>query len=139
MHFYIEDTLTLIPAFAKDAQECYSFRQQFMWVLSTTWNPFLFCIIVLSIILLINVIFTTKWKLVGIINSALHLLTYSVLYLLPLMCIAYANDAVGGLLNAIVKSGLNDYAIIGGRSDWADYVKNVPAYWCVMNIPITCK
>lgn len=139
LKFSVEDVVKLLAYFPTDAQECYSFRQEFMQQLTRTWNFFLFVVLIFSATLLLTNIFGNAWTFQWFVSQFLTLVFDSTYLIVPLMCLAYANAAANNLRGVISNSGLTDFDVIGGREMWGAYMAEAPAYWSVMGLPITCK
>ena len=52
-------------------------------------------------------------------------------------CVAHANGAIDNITLGFTYCGMEDYGILGSRSDWKEYVADAPIYWYIFGFPIT--
>lgn len=131
----IKDLVKLLPLYDKDATECFLFRQVYMQLITAIWNPFLVCLVI-TMLMVVLVSCITVFSVENLISN---LILSSVLFLYPLICVAYANNAIHGLLQFITGAGLDDFKLLGGRNVLLEYAQNNMSYWCIMDVPFTCK
>ena len=131
----IKDLVKLLPLFDKDATECFLFRQVYMQLITTVWNPFLVWLVVTMLAIVIMGA-ATAYSVKGLINN---LTLTAVVILYPLVCVAYSNNAIKELVQFTTGAGLDDFKLLGGRTVWLDYAQNNTSYWCILDIPFTCE
>ena len=62
-----------------------------------------------------------------------------ILIAFPDVSIAHANYSADLLNSKVILSASGDFELLGGRNKWVEYIESSPAYWSILNIPITCK
>ena len=127
----------------RDSYESYLFIREYMSTASAAWSPMILTFAFLA------VFFTLLFLVGGLQNVAiitpLMWAYYTVwvairIYLLivfPVSSLAHANAYAYALQEQFLVAGPEDFAVIGGRDSWLEYLDKVPALWTVYGIAVS--
>jgi hypothetical protein len=127
----------------RDAFESYLFLREFMSTCSKAWSftillfAFLAVFFIFSFLLgsIANAKFITdvEWAYYTIWTSirVVSLIVY------PITSLAHANVCVYALEEQFLVAAPEDFAVIGGRDSWLDYIQKVPAMWMIYGVAIS--
>lgn len=127
----------------RDAYESYLFLREYMSTASKVWSFTILNFIFLA------VFFCTLFLLGAVANgkraSALLWAYYSIytavrvflLTMYPITALAHANSYVYALQEQFLVSAPEDFAILGGRDCWLEFLEKVPAMWTVYGLAVS--
>lgn len=125
----------------RDAVERYLYIEHFIRESSKIWSPFIllswFCCL-LIIVISFAAVYTqyTHYAIIDI-GSLLYFILAVIIALYLLFLIAQTNTTVELIKGAFTYSGLDDYSLLGGRTEWVAYIDQAPIYWTIMGFVIT--
>jgi hypothetical protein len=127
----------------RDAFESYLFLREFMSTASKAWSftillfAFLAVFFIFSFLLgsIANAKFITdvEWAYYTIWTS----IRVASLIVYPITSLAHANVCVYALEEQFLVAAPEDFAVIGGRDSWLDYIQKVPAMWMIYGVAIS--
>jgi hypothetical protein len=124
----------------RDCFERYLFMRKFGTSASEIWSPVLAwatgSAIIIAILCYISV--TVIFHVYDAINVyvVVALINSTGLVLSVFLVLANANSAMDDIQDMFVNSAADDFAVIGGRSLWLDYIGNMPIQWTVYGFVI---
>ena len=125
----------------RDAFERYLYIKHFVSESSRLWAPFLLISWLLDILLMVTSYSTIvhTYSQYGEIDapSIIYFCVSALSAAYLLLLVAITNTAVDVISGAFVYSGLDDYALIGGRAEWVAYIAEAPLYWTILGFVIT--
>jgi hypothetical protein len=124
----------------RDAFERYLYIKHFIRESSEIWGPFLVISwLTAAVIMAVSAVQAVLAQRNGVIDFTSHVYfvfgALTALYLMLL--IAQTNTTVEIIRSAFVYSGLDDYALLGGRAEWVGYIDQAPIHWSVLGFVIT--
>jgi hypothetical protein len=131
---------TIQPLIERDAYERYLFTHTYFAEASNQWSLYLFLCLAITFGLCLEAYLTViylyaKYLYVDVnytVVCALNALVFTLVF----ACMAYANSAVEKVRDGFLYAGTNDYALIGGREAWLEYVEKAPIYWYIFGFAI---
>lgn len=124
----------------RDAYERYLFTNTYFKEASSQWSFFLTVCLVGSFGLFLSAYFTILYIYAleqRIDNTNVILCTINAtIFSFVFACMAYANGAVENIREGFLYAGAKDYALMGSRTDWLDYVDKAPIYWYIFGFAI---
>jgi hypothetical protein len=137
------DALTLVQ---RDAYESYLFLREYMSTASKVWSftilNFVFLAAFFTTVFLAEAIVTVN---TSANTSALLWAYYAcwtsvrvvLLTVCPITALAHANAYIYALQELFLVAAPEDFAVLGGRDNWLDYLEKVPAVWTVYGIAVS--
>lgn len=130
---------------ARDAAESYLFQQAFMHQLGQKFNGILCAQVIVSFAILIVSIISTMMAdnpeeiFMGhsVVEFLAQVVWINMMYAFPIWCVAHSNLAIDRLKNTVIKSGIGDFSILGGREEWIVFMDRNPCFWRVFGFPFT--
>lgn len=133
----------------RDATEQYLFIREAMTTAGRIWSPVITGLMFLALYICLAdayIIFWASSKSHHFTNIKpllyLQLIIFvtirvSFLVFYPILSIAFANSYLLKLSDVFRVAGQEDYAVIGGRDRWLDFLQNFPAVWTYYGVYIT--
>ena len=129
------DILVYLP---RDAYEHYLFVREFMSTGSRSWSPIIIALIFLCIVICGAVLFGTQLATLGWVYYIVWVCVHVYLLMIyPIVSLAYANTCVYALQEQFLVAAPEDFAALGGRDAWLEYLEKVPAMWTIYGLVIT--
>jgi hypothetical protein len=127
----------------RDAFESYLFLREFMSTCSKAWSftilLFAFLAVFFTIIFLLGAI--SHAKVISDIDWAFYTIWTTIrivlLIVYPVTSLAHANVYVYALEEQFLVAAPEDFAVIGGRDSWLEYLQKVPAMWMIYGIAVS--
>jgi hypothetical protein len=131
---------TVQPLIERDASERYLFTHTYFTEASSRWSIYLFVCMAATFVLALQSYLTilylyAKYQYVDLTYTILCVLN-AMIFTTVFACMAYANGAVDKIKEGFLYAGANDYALMGGRSAWLEYVEQAPIYWYIVGFAI---
>lgn len=131
---------TIQPLIERDAYERYLFTHTYFTEASSQWSLYLFICLAATFALCLECYLTliylyAKYQEVNV-NYITLCIVNALFFTLVFCCMAYANSAVEKVHDGFVYAGSNDYALMGGRAAWLEYVNKAPIYWYIFGFAI---
>ena len=127
----------------RDSYEHYLFIREYMAIASRAWSgPILtfaffaiFLMVTFSFLLVMYIknvtplewVYYTIWMAIRLFILIIH----------PILSLAHANAYVYALREQFLVAAPEDFAALGGRDAWLDYLEKVPAIWSVYGLWVT--
>ncbi len=135
--------IEILPYLPRDAYEHYLFVREFMCTGSSSWSPIIIALTFLCAFFV--ALFISSAVAIGSHLSALGWFYYIMwvtvrvllLVIYPVVSLAYANTYVYALQEQFLVAAPEDFAALGGRDAWLDYLEKVPAVWTIYGLVIT--
>ena len=132
----------ILPYLPRDAYEHYLFVREFMCTGSRSWSPIIIALTFLCTYFV--ALFVSGAVLLGSQLSAIGWFYYiswvsvrvSLLIIYPVVSLAYANSYVYALQEQFLVAAPEDFAALGGRDAWLEYLGKVPAVWTIYGLVI---
>jgi len=132
----------ILPYLPRDAYEHYLFVREFMCTGSRSWSPIIIALTFLCTYFV--ALFVSGAVLLGSQLSAMGWFYYiswvsvrvSLLIIYPVVSLAYANSYVYALQEQFLVAAPEDFAALGGRDAWLEYLEKVPAVWTIYGLVI---
>lgn len=125
----------------RDAVERYLFLHQVLDRSSQIWGPVLAGLLIVSAGIIVYAYidfmyyFTVDNVIDGFSITVMAISVCMIIFVLGGMMLA--NSANDRIISGFTYSGMNDFAIIGGRESWIGFVQQSPVYWYIFGFAIT--
>lgn len=129
----------LTKALSRDAFEQYAFIKEYMHQAGSIWSPAFIGFIILAMYLLFFAFYNISKSSndLGVRMKASQIISYFIytivrlliLFVFPVCCLAHANGVVFLLQEKFKHAVPNDFAAIGGRTIWTEYLNAAPMAW----------
>ena len=126
----------------RDSYEHYLFIREFMTIASRSWSgPIMtfafFAVFLMSTFSFLLVMYIRDVTPVEWVYYALWMFVrLGILIIHPVMSLAHANAYVYALQEQFLVAAPEDFAVLGGRDAWMDYLEKVPAAWTIYGFEI---
>lgn len=124
----------------RDAYERYLLTHTYFTEASNQWSVYLFFTLGATFALFLQsyvtiLYFYAKYKYVSLEYTILCIVN-ALVFTMVFACMSYANGAVETMLQGFLYAGANDYALLGGRDVWLEFVEKAPIYWYIFGFAI---